>query len=170
MKYVATAIVFSLLLAFITVKLAGAKTIKVTYKIKSNHSKSLVRTATATSNPPKAKMTTTPSQRLPVVEKKVPSNSVVDEIVQATTETFGADQADAMVELVRRESTWNPYAINPSSGACGLFQSLPCSKVLSVSGTLDNVQGQIQWGVRYIQERYQNPSNALLFHDQHNWY
>ena len=31
--------------------------------------------------------------------------------------------------LVKKESGWNPNAVNRSNGACGLAQALPCGKV-----------------------------------------
>lgn len=68
----------------------------------------------------------------------------------------------ALEQLIQNESGWQPLVYNHGgSGACGLFQSLPCSKVLSVAGTLDNVQGQAQWGLDYIQNRYGSPQAAL---------
>jgi hypothetical protein len=76
---------------------------------------------------------------------------------------FGDEHWWAAEQLINNESGWNPWVINQSSGACGLFQSLPCSKVLSVAGTLDNIEGQIQWGIGYIRDRYDNPTNALAF-------
>lgn len=72
---------------------------------------------------------------------------------------------NALRELVQRESGWNPNAINPSSGACGLFQALPCSKM----GGME-IGNQIRWGLNYIAERYGSPSSALAHHDANNWY
>lgn len=68
-----------------------------------------------------------------------------------------------MEQLVHNESSWNPLASNKKSQACGLFQSWPCSKVLSVAKDLNNIEGQAEWGVRYIQNRYGSPSKALYF-------
>lgn len=65
---------------------------------------------------------------------------------------------DALESLVMHESTWNASAINPSSGACGLFQALPCSKI---GAPLDNVAAQADWGLSYIAGRYGSPSGAL---------
>jgi hypothetical protein len=73
---------------------------------------------------------------------------------------FGDEQWPMVEQLINGESGWNPYAINKSSGACGLFQSLPCSKVLSVAGNLDNIDGQVRWGVDYIRRVYGTPANA----------
>ena len=35
----------------------------------------------------------------------------------------------AIVQIVNRESNFNPYAVNKKSKACGLFQAYPCSKM-----------------------------------------
>lgn len=70
-----------------------------------------------------------------------------------------------LVTLGNKESGWNPNALNPSSGACGIPQALPCSKLPDHS-----VTGQITWMLDYIQQRYSTPSNALAFHYAHNWY
>lgn len=76
-------------------------------------------------------------------------------------------------ELLRRESTWNPNAINDSSHACGLFQFLPCRWDYSM-GPPERVYAtayvQSIAGVRYIEQRYGTPAAALDFHDANNWY
>lgn len=63
------------------------------------------------------------------------------------------------------ESGWNPNNVNRSSGACGIPQALPCSKIADRS-----VRGQIQWGLDYIAGRYGTPSRALAHHRVHHWY
>lgn len=64
----------------------------------------------------------------------------------------------ALNQLIHNESGWNAYAINSSSGACGLFQALPCSKY---GAPLSNISNQIDWGLSYIGATYGSPSNAL---------
>ena len=76
-----------------------------------------------------------------------------------------------LVNIVNHESGWNVTAKNPSSGAYGLFQSLPASKMASCgSDYLTNYKTQIQWGCSYISGRYGTPSNAWDFWCSHNWY
>ena len=84
-------------------------------------------------------------------------------------------QWSALKELWTRESNWNHLARNPSSGAYGIPQSLPASKMGSVmqgggSDYLTNPKTQISWGLRYIKNRYGNPGAALAFHNRMNWY
>jgi hypothetical protein len=78
---------------------------------------------------------------------------------------FGDQHWPALLALWTRESNWNPAARNRSSGACGIPQALPCSKIPDMSP-----QGQIQWGLQYIKGRYGNPSNAWSFWQSHHWY
>lgn len=82
-------------------------------------------------------------------------------------EMFGIEHWGSLEELVRRESGWNPYSVNSSSGACGLSQSLPCSKMKC---ELWNYECQIKWMGNYIQNRYETPTEALNFHNLKNWY
>ena len=71
--------------------------------------------------------------------------------------------------IISHESGGNPYAMN-SIGACGLGQSLPCSKVLGACGSLDNVQCQIDWVRNYCISRYGSTLAAYNFWQVHNWY
>lgn len=77
------------------------------------------------------------------------------------------NQWDIAYELVRRESTWNPVAVNPSSGACGLQQELPCGK--SGCNLGDAICG-LKWMQEYVNSRYGGWSNAVAFHDKMGWY
>lgn len=70
-----------------------------------------------------------------------------------------------MQNLLMKESGFNPQAVNPTSGACGLFQALPCSKMGGMG--IDN---QIAWGIGYIRNRYGTPSGAWNFWLANNWY
>lgn len=78
---------------------------------------------------------------------------------------FGDQHWPSLLALWNRESNWNPSARNRSSGACGIPQALPCSKIPDMS-----TQGQIEWGLQYIESRYGNPSNAWRFWLSHGWY
>jgi len=66
-------------------------------------------------------------------------------------------------ELIRRESDWNPRAVNSSSGACGLGQFLPCRCFSKV-----RVQGRCI--ADYIHGRYGSPARALAHHNVTGWY
>lgn len=95
--------------------------------------------------------------------------STPQEYAQIVALEKGWNYADWQI-LIHKESSWNTHAVNKSSGACGLAQALPCQKMLNVIGTLDNYQGQIDWMADYLQNRYGNPTNALIFHQTKGWY
>ncbi len=84
---------------------------------------------------------------------------------------WGAGQMPCLTTLWTKESDWSTTATNPSSGAYGIVQSLPAEKMASAGADyLTNYRTQINWGLNYIQERYQSPCGALNFHLANNWY
>jgi len=80
---------------------------------------------------------------------------------------WGDEQWPALEELIRRESSFNPEAVNPSSGAFGLFQANPSG---GQTPPKPDLQSQWNWGYNYIKNRYGTPQNALNFHDKNGWY
>lgn len=84
---------------------------------------------------------------------------------------FGSDQFGCLDSLWTRESNWNPAAHNPSSGAHGIPQSLPGSKMASVGPDwATNPVTQITWGLGYIQDRYGSPCAAWGHSQARGWY
>jgi len=79
----------------------------------------------------------------------------------------GITEVASARELIRRESGCNPNAVNPSSGACGVAQELPCGK--SGCARTDGAC-QVAWMNRYVKSRYQSWAGALYHHDMKNWY
>lgn len=80
-------------------------------------------------------------------------------------------QFSCLVKLWERESNWRWSATNKSSGAYGIPQSLPASKMASAgSDWRTNPETQIRWGIGYIDGRYGSPCAALAHSDEHNWY
>lgn len=78
-------------------------------------------------------------------------------------------QWDAIHTLLTNESGWRWNAMNSSSGACGLFQALPCEKL---GAPLDNVANQATWGLAYISRTYGSPAQALsMWYSRYpHWY
>ncbi len=73
--------------------------------------------------------------------------------------------------IVDHESSWNYRAVNASSGAYGLFQALPGSKMSSVgSDWQTNPATQIKWGLNYMDSRYGSPCEAWSFWQANSWY
>jgi hypothetical protein len=84
---------------------------------------------------------------------------------------WGADQFGCLVSLWDRESGWNVYAQNPSSGAYGIPQALPGSKMGSAgSDWQTNAATQIAWGLGYIADRYGSPCGAWSHSESAGWY
>ncbi|MDR6986363.1 uncharacterized membrane protein HdeD (DUF308 family) [Paenarthrobacter nitroguajacolicus] len=84
---------------------------------------------------------------------------------------WSAGEMTALNTLWEKESNWKTTATNASSGAYGIVQSLPASKMASAGADWQtNYQTQIKWGLNYIKERYGSPSAALAFHLANNWY
>lgn len=69
--------------------------------------------------------------------------------------------------IVKRESGWNPNATNRSSGACGLVQALPCSKVPGNGyDPIDN----LRWAQGYAVGRYGSWAGAYDFWTRNHWW
>lgn len=81
---------------------------------------------------------------------------------------------DCVVWLWTKESDWQWNATNPSSGAYGIPQSLPGSKMADAGADWrDNATTQIKWGFSYIKETYDTPCNAKstwLSRGPNHWY
>ena len=69
--------------------------------------------------------------------------------------------------IATKESTWNPNATNASSGACGLIQALPCSKV---PGNGYDPVDNLRWAAGYANDRYGGWAGAYAFWQANNWW
>jgi len=84
---------------------------------------------------------------------------------------FADSQWSCLYDLWERESTWNVYAENAASGAYGIPQSLPGSKMATVADDWrTNPATQIRWGLQYIRASYGTPCAAWAFKQSHRWY
>ncbi|MFT4009474.1 MAG: lytic transglycosylase domain-containing protein [Nocardioidaceae bacterium] len=95
------------------------------------------------------------------------------DIARAMLAEFGFSQSQfgCLDSLWDRESHWNPLAANRSSGAYGIPQALPGSKMGSAgSDWRTNPATQIRWGLGYIQARYGTPCGAWGHSQSHGWY
>ena len=74
--------------------------------------------------------------------------------------------------IIGKESGWNPTAVNPSSGAFGLFQLNPSSGTLQQYLPDRNPDPAVQAnaGARYIKDRYGDPTAARRFWEANQWY
>jgi resuscitation-promoting factor RpfB len=70
-----------------------------------------------------------------------------------------------------RESGWNVYAENPYSGAYGIPQALPGSKMATAGPDWrTSARTQIRWGLRYIRGTYGSPRRAWEHGVAYGWY
>ena len=84
---------------------------------------------------------------------------------------WGDGEFSCLQSLWNRESGWNYQAQNASSGAYGIPQALPGSKMSSVADDwATNPATQITWGLGYIQGRYGTPCSAWAHSESVGWY
>jgi hypothetical protein len=84
---------------------------------------------------------------------------------------WGDDQFGCLVSLWNKESGWNYQAHNSSSGAHGIPQALPGSKMASAGADWQtNAATQVAWGLGYISGRYGNPCGAWSHSQSTGWY
>ena len=99
------------------------------------------------------------------------SSYTVAEVQAMARQMIPADQFQCFSNIVNHESTWNYKASNPSSGAYGLVQALPASKMSSAGADwATNPATQIKWGLSYMNNRYESPCGAWSFWQANHWY
>ena len=93
-------------------------------------------------------------------------------IAQAMLNARGqGSQFSCLDQLWNRESGWSLTASNASSGAYGIPQSLPGSKMASAGADWQtNAATQITWGLSYIAGRYGSPCAAWAHSQSSGWY
>jgi hypothetical protein len=88
-----------------------------------------------------------------------------------TDRGWDSNEFDCLVALWNRESHWNVYSQNVSSGAYGIPQALPGDKMASVGADWQtNPATQITWGLGYITARYGTPCGAWNHSQAKGWY
>ena len=126
-------------------------------------------TTTTTKKKTTKKITT---KVVPIV--KVSENEITQYLYQKIKE-YGWTNEDynAAANIIIKESSFNPNAVNKKSGACGLFQAYPCKDAIKeYPDYMTNYKSQIEWGLKYIKERpnYGTPTKAWAFWQTHHWY
>jgi len=88
-----------------------------------------------------------------------------------TDQGLGDDQFQCLVSLWNHESHWNVASENTHSGAYGIPQALPGSKMASAGADWQtNPTTQITWGLGYIDKRYGSPCGAWSHFQSNGWY
>lgn len=120
----------------------------------------------------------------PIVEEPVIEEPVIEEPVatdpmdpytafSVITSEKGLSQyeIDGWSMIINRESGWNHTISNPSSGAYGLPQALPASKMASHGADwATNPYTQLAWMYDYMVGRYGSIQGAVDFWNANHWY
>jgi hypothetical protein len=94
-------------------------------------------------------------------------------IAQSMLKSFGwlSSQFSCLEPLWAHESSWSVSASNPSTGAYGIPQAAPGSKMASAgSDWQTNASTQIKWGLGYIKGTYGSPCAAWSHEQADGWY
>lgn len=97
--------------------------------------------------------------------------------LQLASSMYGWEGSEwiALQKLWNRESEFNAHAKNPTSGAYGIPQALPYTKMPKAAwpesaGGQSDPTAQIKWGLEYIKGRYGTPSKAWAHETANSWY
>ena len=105
-------------------------------------------------------------RQLAMAKDPMGARQVANEI-NAASYKWSAKEMSCLGTLWDRESHWNFKAYNHRSGATGIPQALPASKMSVVAADWrTNPITQIKWGLLYIKLRYGTPCKAL---SHSNW-
>ncbi|MFE6966676.1 transglycosylase SLT domain-containing protein [Agromyces sp. NPDC057679] len=76
-----------------------------------------------------------------------------------------------LAALWEKESNWRYTAKNPKSGAYGIPQAYPASRMAAAGADWEtNPTTQIIWGLGYIANRYETPCKAWAHSGATGWY
>ncbi|WP_331737625.1 transglycosylase SLT domain-containing protein [Streptomyces sp. NBC_00019] len=101
----------------------------------------------------------------------VQSSYTIAQIQAMARQMVPSGQWTCFSNIVDHESSWKYTAVNASSGAYGLFQALPGSKMSSVGDDWrTNPATQIKWGLNYMNSVYDSPCDAWSFWQANHWY
>jgi flagellar biosynthesis GTPase FlhF len=104
-------------------------------------------------------------------EIPVQPSYTVEEVQAIAQQMVPADEFTCFSSIVDHESSWDYTATNPYSGAYGLMQALPGSKMVSAGADWQtNPATQIEWGLMYMDDRYGGPCGAWEFWQANGWY
>ncbi len=110
------------------------------------------------------------SQQVEMAREMMGAKQVAKTIMN-TDYQWGDDQYACLNKLWTKESHWNYKAHNYRSGAHGIAQALPAVKMEVISSDWrTNPVTQIQWGLRYIDIRYDNPCTAWAKFKRSHYY
>ncbi|GAA1363820.1 hypothetical protein GCM10009612_42890 [Streptomyces beijiangensis] len=141
----------------------------VTWVIPQEAAKALDTQASTQASAANASTAATPA----AVPASTSSTSTAGKTPQQIAQSMIPDDAQYQCfnNIVTNESGWDVTASNASSGAYGLVQALPGSKMASAgSDWQTNPATQIKWGLDYMDSTYGSPCAAWSFWQANGWY
>jgi hypothetical protein len=117
--------------------------------------------------------TATATRPAPTGTAAPPASGSPRQIAQAMLASFGwsASQFSCLDPLWAHESGWSVSAYNAGSGAFGIPQALPGSRMASAGPDWQtNAATQIKWGLGYIKDTYGSPCAAWSHEEATGWY
>ncbi|HEU4807879.1 MAG TPA: transglycosylase SLT domain-containing protein [Homoserinimonas sp.] len=140
--------------------------------VAGDHSTAVLREGYVITKPkPKPKPVVTVGRSAPAAGVPDPGTAKAIAYSMVTARGWGEGEYNCLVALWQKESGWNVYANNPSSGAYGIPQALPGSKMATAGADwATNPATQITWGLGYIQGRYGTPCGAWNASQAKGWY
>jgi hypothetical protein len=113
------------------------------------------------------------SQTAPAAPAPAEPSGSAQQIALGMLGSYGwsSSQFSCLISLWNQESGWNVDATNPASGAYGIPQALPGSKMASAGpGWQTDAATQIRWGLGYIRSTYGSPCGAWDHEEADGWY
>ena len=122
---------------------------------------------------PLATATVQATKRASVADAKVATSGSPQQIAAAMLASFGwsSGQLGCLDPLWEHESGWSVTADNAGTGAYGIPQALPGSRMSSAGPDWQtSAQTQIKWGLEYIKDTYGSPCGAWDHEEATGWY
>ena len=111
------------------------------------------------------------TRQVQLAKTRIGAQHVATEIIAASYPKWNASQVSCLKQLWDAESHWNYKSRNKRSGAAGIAQAYPATKMASAGADWKiNPVTQIKWGLGYVADRYGTPCKALAHHHRHNSY
>lgn len=121
--------------------------------------------------PPRPQIINQPEAIIKNLTEPKPVGYSVADARRYALDKLGAYQYSCIDKIFDRESNWRVKAHNSSSGAYGIPQALPGSKMgVIASDWRTNAVTQVKWGIRYVNGRYGSACAAWRFHQNNGWY
>lgn len=126
---------------------------------------------TSTSLPPRPQVNVEASPIIVDLTTPSPAVHTVNEAKRYALAVLGSVQYSCIDKIFTRESNWRTKASNSTSGAYGIPQALPGSKMgIIADDWRTNPITQVKWGIRYVNGRYGSACEAWRFHQDNGWY